>query len=280
MEKVIEKLKKFRVLIIIAVLLIAGGVLWLVLRSADSKEKKPEIKDNDNRKGYLSDTAYPLFITDNGGSLTIELNGSKSSELKWETSANTENTLWIKEEEAESDGRLTSVLTPSMEGYTTVTYTRSGEIMGISYTAAKIDVDVIASKSEGEFTIKVSDVRFTGSDMGAADTETPYLLSKSSVILPNSGDWELVPENADKLPEGLYSISKDFDVDNNVRAINVYFNPDDMLLEDGTLSEEALGSVLILKSESLGIEKRLKCVVDSRREWILVSAEEDENAGE
>ena len=280
MEKVIEKLKKFRVLIIIAVLLISGVILWFVLRSTDTKQDKPAEDGNDNRVGYYTDTDYPVYITDNGNSLTVELDGSKSSDLRWETAIDNENNLWIKEENEDSDGRFSCVFDPAMEGYTTVTFTRSGDVMGTRYTAVKINVNVIIIRNGNDFRIRVSDVNQKASDMGAADTETPYIIENNELIFPNAGDWSLEPENADDLPEGLYVMTKKYDPDNRVLGINVTFNSNAMFRDDGTVIPEALSSVLILKSESLGIEKKLECVLDERKEWVLKPLEEEENAGD
>ena len=280
MEAFIQKLKKFRVLIIIAILIISGLLIWLVLRSSDSSEKETKGEaETISRTGYFTDTAYPVYISDRDGSLVVELDGSKSSDLKWETDVNAENNLWIKDDGEEYGGKLTTVISPAMAGYTTVTFTRSGEIMGTKYIAAKIQIDVIGvKKGDGIFTAKLSDIRQITSDTGAVDTESPYIISGCNVLFPKSGDWTLTPENEDKLPAGLYTITRGIDTGSNTLSYSVSFNPDVIANEEGTVSPEALNSVLVLKSESLGIEKKLACVMDSSREWRLTSVEEQKNA--
>lgn len=143
-----------------------------------------------------------------------------------------------------------------------------------TYTSVSIDVDVIVSEDEEKLlTIQLSDIRQNVSDSGALDTDSPFILSGDRVILPKGGDWTLEPYDQENVPEGLYQIGHGVG-DDGIPFYVVSMDTSVMVSDDGSISEKAMDSVLVLKSEQLGIEKKLKCRMDPTRSWVLYVVED------
>lgn len=273
MENFIRNIKNHKKIAVIclSVLLVSIIIVMIVTKFGGGTKINPTVKEhNSDAIGYFEDSDYPVYASQENQTLVIELDGSKSPDLKWENSDSPDNIIAVSDKGEEKDGMLTYVLWPSSTGYATVTFKRSGEIGGFSYDAVNIQVDVIVyTDDENVMYIKISDIRQSTASAGALDSDTPYLLNKNRVIMPNGGDWTLAPADDGGAPEGLYRIMEGVD-DSGYSYFDVSKDLSLMINEDGEPDENAVESRLILKSESLGIEKRLDCVMNSEREWLLV----------
>jgi len=277
MERLIEKLKKYRILIIISVLLIAVLIIVGVLLLTNRKVVgNVETAEGPKKVGYYTDSDYPVYITENSETLLVELDGGKSPSLSWEMAVSDENKLKEKNDGETAKNGLVSEVIPLDTGYSSISYSRSGELFGSEYNVVTITIDLYAVQDQsGKFIVKVSDVSQSISEQGALDTDTPYFIKGSYIFFPNGGDWTLEVENQDKLPEGLYILYTDID-ENGMMFWKVLKDQSYLFNEDGDINEDAANSVLILRSESLGIERRLSCVLDENREWQLVPSEEND----
>ena len=127
-------------LICAAVILITAVITGIMLKS-DQKSGNAE------RIGYFLDTSYPMYVTEKDGSLMIELDGSESTGLYWETDVSNEKVLTVSSDKKEKKGKLTVLLQPLDTGYTTVSFRRSSEFYGIEYDVVKIDAEIFARKN-------------------------------------------------------------------------------------------------------------------------------------
>lgn len=270
MDDLLVKLKKFRVLIIVLVVLLAAVSISLILRRS---LKETPVAETQEPIGYFTDTDHPVYLTSSETELSLRLESHAEDDLAWEVSCDLDNKVMIQNDEG-SNGELVSVIKPGSAGYATISYTRSGEIAGVPYTSVSIDVDVIVSEDEEKLlTIQLSDIRQNVSDSGALDTDSPFILSGDRVILPKGGDWTLEPYDQENVPEGLYQIGHGVG-DNGIPFYVVSMDTSVMVSDDGSISEKAMDSVLVLKSEQLGIEKKLKCRMDPTRSWVLYVVED------
>ena len=276
MEKIVEKLKKFRILIIIAVLLIAGLVIFLVTRPSVGGDE--EADDIPQPQGYFTDTPYAAEVMNENGQVEIKINYPDSPGMTWTAAVNVENTVNVSLDTESQPGKAISRISPVTMGYATVSYTLSGSIGGIDLTPVIIDVGVMVYEDDnGSYAVRSQKVSQNMSISGALDSETPYIINGNRIIMPNGGDWTIDTVNKE-LPDGLYLLYKGYDEDGNM-YYDVIKDMSVFNYEDGEIPEEIPDTSLILKSESLGYETRLNCIINDNMEWILVSAE-DKNVGE
>lgn len=268
MKTFIRNIKKHWRLAVIcaAVFLIVLTVAVILLREPSKTGSKSE------RQGYLLNTDYPVYVTKQEQNLLLELDGSESVDLQWEISFSDE-TIAAADHQPENRGKRKVVLTPLAVGFTTVSFMRTGEISGYRYDAVRIDADIyVSGDTEAERALYLNDVRLFASDAGAADTATPYLLVENKVILPNGGDWTLtapVDESGEDGAEQRYYIVQEPE-NEGTPCIVVFRNLNAPEPESGDTTEQ---DTLLLRSESLGIEKRIECYMNAERNWYLRNAE-------
>ncbi|MBR7008292.1 MAG: hypothetical protein IKH90_06655 [Ruminococcus sp.] len=217
-------------------------------------------------KSFFEKTKYPVNVTEKEGKIFIDLDGSASSDLKWECENKAEDKVSISNEADENEGKLTAVVTPRNAGYATVSFARNGELEGMKYSEVKIDVDVFVTngKDQGLY-VKLSDIHEDTASAGARDSKAPYLLQENKVILPKGGDWTLTP-TGDKDRFSIFSAE-----DTQGRS---YFlvRIKSMTAKDGksvALKEEPL----VLESKSQGIKHKLVCELNEYFEPVLRSME-------
>ena len=293
MNSIIQKIKEHRIIsTIIAVLLCAAIIVVIFLLSGTPTGKKADSSSSGDavtETDYFKDSDYPVHITAKGTEINIKLDGSKTPELTWDTAIEPGGIIFAENDAKEDNGVLNSLVKPKGGGYVTISYVRSAEIAGRKYAVAKIDVDIIATAADdGTISVSVSDVRQALASVGAVDTETPYILEGNKVILPNGGDWTLTPPEVSDDAYPLYTIYSGYDEEgfqyfSVTRNISTYYNSFEESIssdESSETSSAAQGTEaenndeLILKSESLKTEQKLRCALDENREWILVTAED------
>ena len=241
------------------------------------------------RQGYFEDTDYPVYVTERQGNVVIELNGAKTPELQWQT-AFTDVTVAVPDPKAkEHSGKLKVTLEPRQTGYTVVSFTRPGKIGEVSYDAAEIHAELYAtSEADGTLTLRCSNVYQTLASVGAADTETPYLLVEDRVLLPKGGDWTLTYRRPQGVAADEYYVEPGQD-EQGVQMFTVYPRlspvetraPED--LADGDMppddedaaagADTAAEEGLVLKSASLGITVPLACLREDARSYVLCPVE-------
>ena len=276
MSTFIKNIKEHKLIALICLLLVAGLITAVILVNRPSGEDTKENTEStaeteDTATEYFKEYDYPVKLTNSDGKLTLVLDGSKTPDLKWETVSETTGVVQISQNGEESEGKLTSVISPIAVGYSTVSYKRTTEMAGYSVDLVTVTAEIMVYEDESSnFVIDISDIRETGSDIGAADTEYPFILKDNRVILPNGGDWTLEPSS--EAPAELFAVMNGVD-ENDVVYFQVGIRPEKILGEDGVINTAALSSPLILKSESLGIEQKIVCSADSVSSLILKKVE-------
>lgn len=253
-------------LVCAAMLLIAFAVTVRLLRQPKKTEPQSE------RQGFFLDTDYPVYITQQGHDLLLELDGSKTSDLNWSVSFS-DASIASADNRAEKGGKRTVMLSPAAVGFTTVSFTRTGEIAGFRYDAVQIDAEVyVSGDTDADRTVYLSNMRIFSSGAGALDTAAPYLLIENKVILPKGGDWTLtapVDESVENDAEKRYQIVPDPE-NEEAPCIIVFRNMNAPEPVNGDTSEQ---DVLLLESASLGIRQRVECYMNAERNWYLRNAE-------
>ncbi len=281
MKNFIRNIKEHKkiALICLALIIILVVVTVLVMKlggkSDSSSSSDTQSEGDGNKSGYFSDSKYPVSVTASGSTATISLEAKDSSDnMKWELSVADDSIASAEFDGKDTDKKLDSTLTPKGVGYTTVTYKRTGELNGVSYDSVNLRVDVtVYADDDSGLHIRVDNVHQSTSSSGAVDSKTPYLLKDNRVIFPAGGDWTLTAEPEGKLPKGLYVLLPGTD-DEGHSYYEVSMNNSLIIKDNGEVDMDAINSRLVLQSESLGVKKKLKCVMNAEKEWKLVEAEE------
>jgi hypothetical protein len=285
MEKIVEKLKKYRILVIIAVILVAvliiAGIMFL------TKKKKPtdETPAKTNKFGYFADSDYPMNITYNGTDFLITLDGSKTPSLSWKAAVSDSAKLKVVNETEETDGNIVYSVTPRDVGYSSLRLERNNEIDGYQFTVASFDIELYAvEEDDGKLSAKLTNISQNVSDLVAPDTDSPVLIEGNRVTFFKLNDWTLYYEEPDKVPDGLFTIVVDRDENERV-YVDIYMNPEVIFQEGSEYTVDVLDNGFRLQSQKLGIAKRLKCVKNNDKKWELVvvgdiDVKPDEPAGQ
>ena len=281
MKNFIRNIKEHKkiALICLALIIVLVAVTVLVMKlggkSESSSSSDTQSEGSQDGSDYFSDSKYPVSITGSGSSATVSLEAKDSSDnMKWELSVADDGIASAVFDGKDTDKKLASTIIPKGVGYTTVTYKRTGELNGVSYDAVNIRADVtVYADDGGSLHIRVDNVRQSTSSSGAVDSKTPYLLKGNRVIFPAGGDWTLTVESEGKVPEGLYVIMPGTD-DEGHSYYDVSMNNSLIIKDNGEADLDAINSRLVLQSESLGVIKKLKCVMNAEKEWTLTEAEE------
>ena len=283
MKNFIQNIKNHWIiaLVCMAVLLAAITFAVILLRTGNGIGGDGQTT---GRQGYFEDTDYPVYVTERKGIVLFELDGSKTPDLTWQTAFTDEAVASASGNVKERSGKLKAELLPVQTGYTVVSFTRTGQIGGISFDAAVIRAELyVTSDADGAMTLRCANVYQELASAGAADTDTPYILEGNRVLLPNGGDWTLTYRRPDGIAQDEYYIEEGQNAD-GVQMFTVYprqgeastRSPED--LEGGDVPDDedeedaaAAGTVqgLVLRSASLGMEVRLECVQGNSASDIL-----------
>ena len=181
-----EFLKKFRLPIIIALVIIIFIIAAAIIGLVRNQEKQIKSK-------YFDDSYYPVDAKENvDGSLDITLDGSRTPELKWSYEITSPELIEVTKKVKEQDGILTIRIAPLSIGYPEIVFLREGDINGYPYTAGEIITQLLVSEKEtGKLSVGMSDIYQHQSYVGAADSETPFLVQGDRILLLNGGDWDI-----------------------------------------------------------------------------------------
>lgn len=272
MSNFISNIKKHKKLAVICAAVLAAAVAAAVLASVLAKQKKGPEPESHKRTLYFEDTDYPVYVTNQGDKLLIELDGSATPELNWTSDLEPYGIARIEPEKDEKNGKYSLSLEPFQSGFAAASFRRSSEIAGLNYDVVTIYADFyISENKEGEMIMTLSDMRQIGSSAGAPDTDTPYLINGSRIYMPNGGDWVLKAEDAQGIPDDHFNSYRNID-ENNYEYIEFFYANS---AEDPEKPETgASETVLYLESAALGIRQRLEYSLNDNNEWVLCAAED------
>lgn len=248
-ETILKQLDRKKVILFSVVVL----ALLLILVLLISDQSRPVTYD---------DKDYPVTVkSQKGGGLKITLNGSIASDIPWiyeESPEDTEEETPIITYKAKtsSGSKITFYVTPHKSGYGTIHVSKSRTINEIEYPVANIYLDVVVSESEKGYiaTLASADERTVNGKLGASNTDQPYYITGNEIHLPALGDWELLDTNTLEAEDENIAMGV---ADNGSYYYRVY-------LADGEASKD-----LLLKSESLNQEIRLKAVLNENNRIVL-----------
>lgn len=253
MKNIIEKILRNKVLRILIPAVLILAIIVLVLQMTFMGEEKT------TEESFFTEYDYPAEVVTDKKGLHIKLDGSESPELSWEIVSDEEH-ITVDKVGKEVDGKLELLVKPKEAGYANISCKRSGKVGELDYTAVDFTISVLVSSDENKLTASISDMYQTSSEAGALDSETPFLIDGMWVIFPNGGNWEIFPENEEKLPEGLYSVTFTTN-DAGYRCAIVTFDPPEELVGDFEQLEKIISSRLIIRNTDIGYEKHLSCAV-------------------
>lgn len=281
MSNFINNIKQHKIAALVSLTVLVGliAVVILVMKkgSSDTKPLTPSESAAGQQQAtdaeYFERSNYPVKITTSSkGDMRIELDGAKSPDSSWSVVCDdTEGSVLTYETDGEEkEGKLALALSPVSVGYATFEFTRSGEIAGYKYDAVDIIADVyVYSDDDDKLRLKVAEMNQKTANAGALDTDTPYILSDSRVLLPGGGDWYLVPKSSEDVAVNVFGIYEGVEDDGTK-----YFSVErDLTAVAGLDGEEAFKALtngrLLLVSESLGIEQELAFYLSSDKTWEL-----------
>ena len=271
----IKNHKKAALICLAVVAAVAAAAVLAVKLSGSSDETSSSSSDASQSEdasasvSYFTDSDFPVTVSARGQSALISLSG----EDKWEHSCSPSGIVSEQTETGEENSTVL-VLSPMKVGYASLKCRQTGKLGSVSFNTADICADVTVYADEnGAMRIRVDNLRLSTASSGAGDSATPYVIAENRVIFPNGGDWTLTVEADGEVPEGLYLIMPGTD-DEGHSYIEVSMDSSLMINDKGEIDMNAVTSRLLLRSESLGIEKRLNCTANPEKEWILTEAGE------
>ncbi len=281
MSNLINNIKKHKIAALVSLTVLVGliAVVILVMKkgSSDTKPLTPSESAAGQQQAtdaeYFERSDYPVKITTSSkGDMRIELDGARSPDSSWSVVCDdTEGSVLTYDTDGEEkEGKLAIELSPVSIGYATFEFTRSGEIAGYKYDAVDIIADVyVYSDDDDKLRLKVAEMNQKTANAGALDTDTPYILSDSRVLLPGGGDWYLAPKSSEDVAVNVFGIYEGVEDDGTK-----YFSVErDLTAVAGLDGEEAFKALtngrLLLVSESLGIEQELAFYLSSDKTWKL-----------
>ena len=277
-------LKNHRLIIIIpgvAAAFIAIAVIWALTRGRDIGEDANIASGGREllEKEYFTDQNYPVNTKEESdGSLTITADGSLTPELAWDYEVKDPKMIQAKTL-SEQDGIVSIRVSPLEEGYATVTLSRVGKDSGVSYTAARIDVNMLVTLyDDGTMAVSMSDIYQDSSYAGAEDSKTPFVIEGIKILLPEGGDWEVVETTASGgKAYGLFDIIHGLD-DSGNSYIGVYTDVEPYLfaiakalgdVEDEAGMSEDIGSAAAEEDEAASDEEQpILSLTDEEKELV------------
>lgn len=290
MNNFVRNIKQHKLAALICFLLLAAivaAVVVMVIKERNGAADSSSLAEVEQKAGeqsrtaeYFGDTDYPVKVTTKDGKVILDLDGSKTPDLTWQVVSDDTEQAVIKAENdgEETEGRLSTVITPVSVGYATVSCTRGSEVSGIAFNVSHIEAEVYTSIDEnGNISATLSDIRQTKSLGGALDTKTPFLLDKNAIILPNGGDWTVEIILADGAPADLFRAFRD---EGEGDLVRYYFEKNISAIKSDDLGEITKmldDSKIVLKNETLGIEQQLDLTMSPEKEWVFSIHEDSED---
>lgn len=205
---------------------------------------------------------YPVKVTSQkGGGLKITLDGSLNSDVSWEYDEPKDENSVISYVAKTSGSNITFTVTPEKTGYGTIKVLKKRIINEIEFPIADIYLDMVVSEKDGELVADFITATEKAQDgiLGEADSSQPYYILGNYVYLPAAGDWDLLDAT---------TLDPEDDVINMGIADNGSYYYRIEWLPDGVTEKD-----LVLKSESLGKEYKLKAVYNENNQIIIEKAE-------
>lgn len=303
MKSFITNIKKhYKITLVCLAVLIAAIIIAVLLMRSDSGSDKKEPSNASGQESvltseYFTDSDYPFTVTKKDDTLTIVFYSRITNDQEWYVQADHDGIVSVTQKDKDSTEMLTVVLEALKAGYTTVSFKQTGEVEGLSFDLVDVEADIVVySDGDEKLSIRLADIRQNTSSTGALDTESPYLLRDNRVYFLKGGDgWTLKAAN-DKANSDRFIIMPGTDEKGyDYIQAEMYLSGYGSASEDGSsssggsssgsegsgsseteVSDESGYNELILKNEKLGVEKKIRCVLNSEREWILVDAEKTE----
>ncbi|MCR5451849.1 MAG: hypothetical protein K6F00_04375 [Lachnospiraceae bacterium] len=259
-----DKLIRFRLPIIVLAVILVFVIAAVILRSCSGSSGKGEVSE------YFSGSRYPVTAeVKENGTVLIMLDGSVTPDLSWTILNENEDMCEVKAKSAENNGVLTVSAKPLGEGYSSIYFSRECEISGETYVVAKVHAEILSYEDDnGDLKSQVSDIYLDSANAGALDTDTPFMIENTRIILPKGGDWEVIETTADGgKSAGVFGIypGKDskgidfIDIFPTVEEAIFEFAMSDDVKSPDTEDEEESPAIsvrnarLMLRSESLGL---------------------------
>lgn len=247
-------------------------IIAVVVLVNQGKQRASEGENLPEQTVYFEDSNYPVYITEKGRDIIVKIVSVMQDDLKWNVFVDP-GELPLTDNITEKDNTLYLELSPVNPGYATVCFVKERDVAGVKCEDIRIELDVYSAEDEnGELKIYFSNIRQRLSSAGSIDSDTPFVLDGNRVLFPSGGDWTLSPEEG--APDNLYGFVENVD-ENGIRYISVSKNIS-VLTDDVSGEELPRNYNLILKSEALGAEYSINCLMDEDRSWILSLAEEND----
>ena len=258
MKNIIEKILKNKVLRILIPAVLILAIIVVVLQLTFKGGEAPSTKTEES---LFQASDYPASVVTTKDGLRIKLDGSESPDLSWEITSNDEY-VSVEKSGEEKDGKLELMVKPKAKGYADIKCKRSGKAGELEYTAAEFTISVLVSENEaGKLSASLSDMYQSVAEGGALDSDTPFVIDGMWVIFPNGGNWEIVQEEAEGVPDDLYTV--DFTVnDAGYRCAIITYNLPDNFGGDLEQLEKLISCRLIIRNTDIGYEKRIAEYLD------------------
>lgn len=126
----------------------------------------------------LADSGYPISVAEDGAELRVTLDGSKTKDFTWSAKIENEDLISISLKGEEKKGKATYVISPKMDGYTSVEFTRAGNGDGAENTAVSIVFSVLVYRDGDNLRVSRTDETYirTLNETGGVSLEYPFLL--------------------------------------------------------------------------------------------------------
>jgi hypothetical protein len=223
-----EKLYRFRLPIIIVAVTAVFVTVAVIIQLA----KGPKVI---HEKEYFATSQYPVRCkAKSDGTLFLQLDGSATANLQWKVENHNEDLCSIEETAKEEKGILSVSVNPRVEGDATLLFTRKTKVKGQEYTVAAIHMKVEnRAGKDGQLMADVSDAYQEVTSVGAVDSDTPYIIKGSRILLPGGGDWEIKESTSDgKEAANLFTLQWGTD-DTGISYLEAYPAVDDTVFAEG-----------------------------------------------
>ena len=197
---------KRKLLVAIPILAIIAIIVVILILTRDKGAEEIQL---------LSDSGYPVTLSEDGAELKVTLDGSRTQDFSWSFQVEDENLITVTQKGEEKKGKVTYVITPKVAGLSEVLFVRTGTVAGTETTAVSIVLPVLVYKEEakestkdstkentedGKLIARLADEAYLLSlnEIGGTALEYPYLLENREdgtavITFPNGeSDWTFI----------------------------------------------------------------------------------------
>ena len=160
---------KRKLLVAIPILAIIAIIVVILILTRDKGAEEQVL---------LSDSGYPVSVAEAGSELRVTLDGSKTKDFLWSAKVENEDLISIALQGEEKKGKATYMISPKMDGYTSVEFTRAGNGEGAENTAVSIVFPVLVYRENEKLQVSYTDEAYirTLNETGGVSLEYPFLL--------------------------------------------------------------------------------------------------------